>query len=256
MLEEVNSRNTITDFEQSVITKMFYRKGNEMKSLGWIWGRQNIGRYISKWALLWGEAGSDLSILDIDETILDALTLDDFRNGCTDKVCGLVDGKDFKIETIRTHNGLTRAIHSNKVNCSALRVLSYVLNNGINIERSDAYLGRASETHIVGVLGSHIGKVPIRKIDEEKYTAMKSINKTRDIPMRDSAQNVGKMVARKTRRKGEIMDGDEDPGVIDDDFEFCSRIDSWLQKRIDANEDGNEQVKKKQRYILATIMRD
>ena len=91
-----------------------------MKSLGWIWGRQNIGRYIRKLAPLWGEAGSDLSILDIDETIRDALTPDDFRNGYTDKACGLVDGKDFKIETIRTHNGLTRAIHSNKVNCSAL----------------------------------------------------------------------------------------------------------------------------------------
>lgn len=66
---EVKSRNAITDFEQSVITKMFFRKGNEMKSLGWIWGRQNIGRYISKWAPLWGEAGSDLSILDINEEI-------------------------------------------------------------------------------------------------------------------------------------------------------------------------------------------
>ena len=40
-----------------------------MKSLGWIWGRQNIGRYISKWAPLWEEAGSDLSILDINEEI-------------------------------------------------------------------------------------------------------------------------------------------------------------------------------------------
>ena len=84
---------------------------------------------------------------------------------------------------------------------------------------------------------------------------MKSINNIRDIPIRDSAQNVGKMVARETRRKGELMDGGEDPGVIDDDVEFCGRIDSWLQKRIDANEDGSEQIKKKQRYVLALIMR-
>jgi hypothetical protein len=168
-----------------------------------MWGRSNIGSYVRKWGPLWGVAGSDLSILDINEEILIALTPEDFKNGCTDKVCGLVDGKDFKIETIRTHSGLTRAIHSNKVNCSALRVLSYVLNNGLNIERSDAYLGRASETHIVQVLGSHIGAVPIRKADKYAYRDMISVHKKKPIPITDSSKNVGLMIASKTKKGGD-----------------------------------------------------
>ena len=74
---------------------------------------------------------------------------------------------------------------------------------------------------------------------------MKSIYKKGDITIRDSAQNVGRMVARETRKKGEIMEGDEDPAVIDDSVDFSERIDSWLQKRVDAIEDGSEHVKKK-----------
>ena len=50
-----------------------------------------------------GRAGANLSILDINESILISLTPEDFVNGSTDKVCGLVDGKDFKTETMRTH---------------------------------------------------------------------------------------------------------------------------------------------------------
>ena len=243
--EVLHSNKYISDFEQSVITKMFFRKGNEFASLGWMWGRTNIGRYVKKWGPLWGDAGSDLSILDINEEILRALTPDDFKNGCTDKVCGLVDGKDFKIEIIRTHSGLTRAIHSNKVNCSALRVLSYVLNNGLNIERSDAYLGRASETHIVQVLGSHIGTVPIRIADKNLYRKLISIHKKRATPITDSARNVGLMIARRTKKKGEIMDGDEDPKDEEENFQFCDKIDSWLQSRMDAIGSGNETMKKK-----------
>ena len=72
---------------------------------------------VLKYSLLWGEAGANLSILDINESILVSLTPDGFVNGSTDKVCGLVDGKDLKTETIRTHSGITRAGHSNKVNC-------------------------------------------------------------------------------------------------------------------------------------------
>ena len=114
----------ITEFERSIITKIFFRKELEFMMIGHIWGRTNIGQYVKTWAPLWGEAGADLSILDINEVIVISLTPEDYINGCTDKVCGLVDGKDFKTETIRSHSGITRACHSNKVSCSALRVLS------------------------------------------------------------------------------------------------------------------------------------
>ena len=92
-----------------------------------------------------------------------------------------VDENDFKTETIRVHSGITRAGHSNKVNCSALRVLSWILNNGLNVERSEPYLGRASETHIVGVLGSYIGEVPLRKVDKVLYNKMKVSTRERKV---------------------------------------------------------------------------
>ena len=236
----------ITEFEKSIVTKMFFRKGLEFELLGFIWGRTNIGRYVASWAPLWGEAGADLSILDINETVLSALTPDDFINGCTDKVCGLVDGKDFKTETIRIHSGITRAGHSNKVNCSALRVLSWILNNGLNVERSEPYLGRASETHIVGVLGSHVGEVPIRQISKELYTEMKNVNRVREVSIRDTARNVGKMVASVTRLKGASMDGDEDAsGGEKTNIEYGDRVDEWFDGVVAAREGGNTRERKK-----------
>ena len=236
----------ITEFEKSIITKMFFRKGLEFELIGHIWGRSNIGRYVKSWAPLWGEAGANLSILDINESILRSLTPEDFINGCTDKVCGLVDGKDFKTETIRTHSGITRAGHSNKVNCSALRVLSWVLNNGLNVERSEPYLGRASETHIVQVLGSHSGEVPIRQVDKVLYQEMKRTKLTRECSVRATVRNVGEMVAGVTRLHGEVMDGDEDQ-IVDgaDSAHYCSRVDNWFEKMITSDEIGTLKERKK-----------
>ena len=229
----------ITEFEKSMMTKMYFRKGLEFELIGHIWGRSNIGRYVKSWAPLWGEAGANLSILDINESILHSLTPEDFVNGCTDKVCGLVDGKEFKTETIRTHSGITRAGHSNKVNCSALRVLSWVLNNGLNVERSEPYLGRASETHIVQVLGSYFGEVPIRKADKALYKEMKKTKLTREHSVRATVRNVGEMIAGVTRLQGEVMDGDEDQ-IVDgtDSAHYCSRVDDWFEKMIKSDEVG------------------
>ena len=245
--------SSISEFEKSIITKMFFRKGLEFELIGYIWGRTNIGRYVKSWAPLWGEAGADLSILDINEAILVALTPEDYINGCTDKVCGLVDGKDFKTETIRIHSGITRACHSNKVNCSALRVLSWILNNGLNVERSEPYLGRASETHIVQVLGSHIGEVPIRACDKVLYHALKKSNHIRECRVRNTVQNTGKMIASVTRHKGECMEGDEDASTSDkESVTVCDRVDRWFQCAVTAHEHESVAARKKAR-IFTTL---
>lgn len=245
----------ISEFEKSMITKMFFRKGLEFELIGYIWGRTNIGRYVRSWAPLWGEVGADLSILDINETILIALTPEDYINGCTDKICGLVDGKDFKTETIRIHSGITRASHSNKVNCSALRVLSWILNNGLNVERSEPYLGRASETHIVQVLGSHVGEVPIRECDRVLYSALKKSNHTRECRVRDTVQNTGRMIASVTRNKGECMEGDEDASAVDKEITFCNRADQWFKGAVAAHENGSVVEKRKAR-VFTTLDHD
>lgn len=248
--------SSISEFEKSIITKMFFRKGLEFELIGYIWGRTNIGRYVKSWAPLWGEAGADLSILDINEAILIALTPEDYINGCTDKVCGLVDGKDFKTETIRIHSGITRASHSNKVNCSALRVLSWILNNGLNVERSEPYLGRASETHIVQVLGSHIGEVPISECDKVLYHALKKFNHTREFHVRNTVQNTGRMIASVTRHKGECMEGDEDASATDkESATICDRADRWFQGAVTAHEHESVAARKKAR-IFTTLDHD
>lgn len=203
-----------------------------------------------------GEAGADPSVLEINEDILRALTPEDFINGCTAKVCGLVDGKNFKTETVRIHSGTTRANHSNKVNCSALRVLSWIIDNGLNVERSEPYFGRASETHIVGVLGSHIGEVSIKKVDKEIYTNMKKFDHERDYSEKRSAHEVGQMVAGVTRLKGDIMEGDEELlGEDDVGGHFCDRADGWFEGICAAHDKDNLSARKKAK-IYTTVDHD
>jgi hypothetical protein len=41
------------------------------------------------------------------------------------------------------------------------------------------------------------------------------------------------------------MEGDEDPKDEEENNDFCDKIDSWLQSRMDAIENGNETIRKK-----------
>ena len=88
-----------------------------METLALIWGRDesSISRYIDEFADEWGEAGEDLSILEVSEEFLEATYPQRYREAGLLRVCALPDGKDFMIHTPRSNTVLTRASHSDKV---------------------------------------------------------------------------------------------------------------------------------------------
>ena len=62
-----------------------------------IWGRSSrqISRCIDAWISLWGEAGEDLSILDIDAGFLESTCPQSYKDTKMLKIAALPDGKDF-----------------------------------------------------------------------------------------------------------------------------------------------------------------
>ena len=121
------------------------------------------------------------------------------------------------------------------------------------MERSEPYFGRASETRIVERLGSHIGEVPIRRVDKAVYVEMKKFNHERESSARSTAREVGKMVAGVTRLKGDTMEGDEEllPNV-DEGTHYCDRVDDWFEKVSVTYEKENHRDRKKAKIFTTS----
>lgn len=86
------------------------------ETLALIWGRDQstVSRCIDEWADEWGEAGEDLSILDISEEYLENTYPERYRAAGLVRVCALPE-KDFMIHTPRGNTVLTRLAYSDKV---------------------------------------------------------------------------------------------------------------------------------------------
>ena len=116
---------SMTEFEKCLLTKMRIHRGYPQSTLGLIWGRSvtRVSEFISEWAPRWGEAGEDLSILDISEEFLVDTYPESYKSqfgvpvvGSTKGgICAVPDGKDFMTEVPRSNTVLTRASHSDKV---------------------------------------------------------------------------------------------------------------------------------------------
>lgn len=66
------------------------------------------------------------------------------KSGLTD-IAALIDGKDFLIETERSHGLLSRAGYSDKSHHNAFRCITWILPCGLNVEHTHLFYGRASE---------------------------------------------------------------------------------------------------------------
>ena len=64
----------ITPFEKCLLTKVRFRRALPHALLSFMFGRHpsRVSLYIAEWAPKWGEAGEDLSILDITPEYLEA----------------------------------------------------------------------------------------------------------------------------------------------------------------------------------------
>lgn len=159
----VNPASPLTVCEELLATKMRFRKRFGLFLLAIIWGKgeKTMGRIVRARAPEWGEAGQDLSILDLPLSYLAAdLPQEYLDSAILNRTSGLVDGKCYKTNTFRKNSALSRAQHANKVEWSALLSLNWQTPSGLSVEHTAAFLGRASETALVKLWGSHSGEVP------------------------------------------------------------------------------------------------
>ena len=82
-----------------------------------MWGKSTcrISEYVGEWAGRWGEAGEDLSILDISPAYLNCTLPESYKQQGLWMICAVPDGKDFMCFVPRSNTMLTRASHSDKV---------------------------------------------------------------------------------------------------------------------------------------------
>lgn len=133
-----------------------------LETLGLIWGRavSTVSAYIDEWAAKWGEAGEDLSILDITEEYLEFSYPTKYTEANLLKICALPDGKDFMIFTPRSNTVITRAAWSDKVAHSAVRCISWSTPTGLSFEHTDLFFARITEKRLVELWGPRLKKCP------------------------------------------------------------------------------------------------
>jgi len=152
----------MTPFEKCLLCKMRIHRAYPLETLALMWGRATSSacEYCNEWMPRWGEAGEDLSTLDITPAHLRHTYPDAYEKEGMHKVCAQVDGKDFMTHTDRSNTVITRASHSNKVEHTAGRCMSWSTAAGLMFEHTDMYLGRVSEKKLVELWGPRLKKCP------------------------------------------------------------------------------------------------
>lgn len=132
----------ITKFEWCLLAKMRMHVKLSNRLLSILIGRSEswCTRNITLFAMDWGEAGLDFSILDIDKDFLVRTCPQSYKDEGLEKICAIPDRKDFMIHTTRQNTLFTRASYSDKVHHSAVRCISWSMPNGLSFEHTDLFL--------------------------------------------------------------------------------------------------------------------
>ena len=99
---------------------------------------------VLEWSVKWGRAAENMIFSDANQR----------------EVAVLVDGKDFMINDPKKNSAIKRATWSDKVHHTAGRLITWSTPAGLTVEVTPFYLGRATESAIVALWGSHYGIVP------------------------------------------------------------------------------------------------
>jgi hypothetical protein len=163
----------MSDYEKCLVTIMRFHRRTTLESLSAIWGRfkSQISRYIAKWAPLLGNAGLQVSILDLTPEFLEYAMPEEYKSNGLDKVGALVDGKIFMTHECRVHNGIKRAQYSDKVHHGGALMHDWILPCGLGFEHTPLYMGRVTESALVSLWGSCTQKkfgVATEIFDEEQ----------------------------------------------------------------------------------------
>ena len=166
-----NVNTPLTSLEELLLSRMFMKRGFELELLAHIWGKskQLIGRVLKRRVADWGEAGQDLSDLDLTLSYGNEERPACYAENQLDKVAVLLDGKIFKSNSIRQHSALLRAQHSSKVSWSGFLSLNFQTPAGLSVYHTPPCLARTSETNMIKWIGSKHGTLTpaAQFIDEE-----------------------------------------------------------------------------------------
>ena len=150
---------SLSEVEQCLLTLIYTNTRWSYDIIGLMFGVnsvQTVGEYIIKWMPLLGERGDMMSsfLTLMDEESYEELEPKSYKEVDLRKVGALVDGKDFLTETVRVDRVLNCALARNKMHASAFRLLTWSLPCGAVLERTPAFLGRASEKSLMNIWGS------------------------------------------------------------------------------------------------------
>ena len=152
-----NKDRSLSEVEQILLTLVFTNTRWSYGIIGLMFGvgKSAVAKYITKWMPMLGERGDMMShlLIFLDSAAYDALEPESYKEVGLRKVAALVDGKDFLTETVRVDRVMNCAQASNKMHASAFRVLTWSLPCGAVVERTPAFLSRASEKGIMSAWG-------------------------------------------------------------------------------------------------------
>jgi hypothetical protein len=149
----------MTDFEKILLTLTYMNTNWNMETIGLMFGiesRTTVSNYVNYWLPLIGECGDHMSdfLHFMDAEAFDELEPASYKELGLRRVAALVDGKDFLTETSRDRV-YNPAQASNKMHASAFRLLTWSLPCGAVVERTIAFLARASEKALMNLWGSY-----------------------------------------------------------------------------------------------------
>ena len=124
----------MTEFEWMIAAKLRMNCGFSYTHIALIFGLKSVSLKVQRAVKEWGEAGKSLSILDISEEFLNETCPQAYKDEGLTNICGVPDGKDFKINTPRKNSLLSRACYSDKVHTSAVRCISWCTPMGLSYE--------------------------------------------------------------------------------------------------------------------------
>lgn len=158
----VPKAESVSRFEQYLMSYMRIHTRMSIFQIALIWGRDrhHTGRLINNAVKTIGNAGKDLSILDITPEFLEATCPQQYKDEGLERCCAVPDGKDFMIYTTRKNTLFTRASYSDKVHHSAVRCISWSTPMGLSFEHTNLFLGRVSEKKLVELWGPRLAKCP------------------------------------------------------------------------------------------------
>ena len=96
--------SSVSAFEWCLLAKMRMNCAMLYRTLSFILRLKSpayVGKRIKLWVYEWGEAGEDISILDVTKEFLEKTCPQAFKDEGLEKVCAIPNGKDFKMYTPR-----------------------------------------------------------------------------------------------------------------------------------------------------------